>query len=81
MKSLSSVILVLVASLGLFASLAEASDKPNLIVIMTDDMGYAGVFRWFALGNLVVIPLVLFVLARFEAVYARATEDLIVEEV
>lgn len=48
---------------------------------LSDDIGYAGVFRWFALGNLVVIPLVLFVLARFEAVYARATEDLIVEEV
>lgn len=47
---------------------------------LSDDVGYAGVFRWFALAHLVVIPVVLFALSRFEAMYERTTEDLIVEE-
>ncbi len=48
---------------------------------LSDNIGYSSVFRTFALANLVVIPLVLFALSRFQAMYARATEDLIVEEV
>lgn len=48
---------------------------------LSDNIGYSGVFRWFALANIVVVPLLLFALARFQPLYERATEDLIVEEV
>jgi predicted MFS family arabinose efflux permease len=48
---------------------------------LSDNIGYSAVFRSFALANLVAIPLVLFAIGRFESMYSRTTEDLVVEEV
>jgi hypothetical protein len=53
----------------------------GIATALSDNVGYAGVFRWFAIAHLTVIPLVLFAVSRFEAMYRRTTEDLIVEEV
>ncbi len=43
MKYFCRMTLLVLLSLGLLTSLAHATDKPNLIVIMTDDQGYADV--------------------------------------
>ena len=47
---------------------------------LSDNLGFSGVFRWFALANLVVIPLILFVTKRFARMYERPSTDAIVEE-
>ena len=48
---------------------------------LSDDIGYSGVFRWFALGNVIVVPLIVFALGRFEAMHRREEEDLVVDGV
>jgi MFS family permease len=48
---------------------------------LTDNLGFPGVFRSFALLNLLVIPIVFFVTRRFSAMYARTTSDVIAEEI
>ena len=47
---------------------------------LSDNLGFSGVFRWFALANLAVIPLILFVTKRFAKMYERTETDAIVEE-
>jgi MFS family permease len=47
---------------------------------LSDNLGFSGVFRWFALANLAVIPLILFVTKRFARMYERPSTDAIVEE-
>ena len=46
---------------------------------LSDNLGFSGVFRSFALANLVVIPLILFVTKRFAAMYERQETDAIAE--
>ncbi|MDH5372054.1 MAG: MFS transporter [Acidimicrobiia bacterium] len=47
---------------------------------LSDNIGFSGVFRSFALANLLVIPLILFVTNRFARMYERTETDAIVEE-
>jgi MFS family permease len=46
---------------------------------LSDNLGFSGVFRWFALANLAVIPLIVFVTKRFAQMYERPSTDAIVE--
>ncbi len=47
---------------------------------LSDNLGFSGVFRSFALANLLVIPLILFVTKKFAKMYERTETDAIVEE-
>jgi predicted MFS family arabinose efflux permease len=47
---------------------------------LSDNLGFPGVFRLFALANLAVIPLILFVAARFSSMWARRQPDLVVTD-
>ena len=47
---------------------------------LSDNIGFDGVFRTFALANLLVIPLIVFVTNRFARMYERKDTDAIVEE-
>ena len=47
---------------------------------LSDNIGFSGVFRSFALANLLVTPLILFVTKRFAKMYERTETDAIVEE-
>jgi len=48
---------------------------------LSDNLGFSGVFRTFALLNLLVIPLILFVTNRFAPMWNRTTTGLIADEV
>jgi PAT family beta-lactamase induction signal transducer AmpG len=48
---------------------------------LSDNLGFSGVFRTFALLNLLIIPLILFVTNRFAPMWNRTTTDLIANEV
>ncbi|MDH3308405.1 MAG: MFS transporter [Acidimicrobiia bacterium] len=46
---------------------------------LSDNLGFSGVFRLFAIANLFVIPLVMFAVHRFAAMYARRDTGAIAE--
>jgi predicted MFS family arabinose efflux permease len=48
---------------------------------LSDNLGFSGVFRSFALLNLLIIPLILFVTNRFAPMWNRTTTDLIADDV
>ncbi len=51
----------------------------GLATALSDNWGFSGVFRTFALANLAVVPLILFVTNRFARMYARHETDAVAE--
>ncbi len=46
---------------------------------LSDNLGFSGVFRSLAIGNLIVIPLILFVTHRFARMWSRPETDLLAD--